>query len=155
MKKLFSLFLSLLLLLTLSSVAFAQEVPPLASLDNSTISSKHYAFTGIENYVVIYPEPEEAEERFDIRNAVIICGDDSVISVRPEKVEEYRFGSVLITGKKLGTTTVTVKDPKSGVSCSFKVVVLPGFLLRLSNFFNRLQYLPYFIGMRILSIFNR
>lgn len=155
MKKILSVLLALVMLLSLATIAFAEDLPPLQSLDTSTIDGKHYAYVGVENYVVIYPAPEEAEARFDVRNAVITTSDDSVISVRPEKEEDFRFGSVMITGKKLGKATVTVTEPESGVSVSFKVVVLPGIIIRLQNFINSLQYIPYFIGMKILGIFGR
>ena len=154
MKKLLSLLLVLATLLLFCVPVFAEATPQLEALDTSAINGKHYAYTGVENYVVIYPMPEEAEDRFDVRSAVITVGDERIVSVRPEKVVEYRFGSVLITGKRLGQTTVAVTDPESGVSCSFTVVVLPGFLLRVQNFFDSLQYVPFFIGMALLRLFG-
>ena len=151
--------LSLVIVLT-PVFAFAEEtpkenLPPIESLDTSAIDGKLIAYKGFETYFVVYPYPEEAEPRFDIRNAQITVDDESIIIAEPEKEEQNRFGSVNITGLKLGKTTVTVIDPESGKSCSVEVTVLPGIIYRVQNFFMFIDYIPFFIGMRILSLLNR
>ena len=41
MKKLLSVLLALVMLLSLATIAFAEDLPPLQSLDTSTIDGKH------------------------------------------------------------------------------------------------------------------
>lgn len=167
-KKLICILLSLIMITSLAGVAFAdddspenpsetssEEIPALKSLDTSAIDGKIYAYVGEETYFVIYPEPLEAESRFDVRNAVITCSEEGIVEARPEKVEEYRFGNVTLVGIKLGKTVVTVTEPESGVSCSVEVTVLPGIIYKLINLHNFLPLVPYLLFMAIISIFNR
>ena len=161
-KRILCVLLALLMLLPLALTAFAEddlsenpveEIPELKSFDTSAIDGKMFAYVGIETYFVVYPEPTEAESRFDIRNAEITSSEEGIIEFRPEK--EYRFGSVQIVGLKLGKTVVTVKDPESGLTCSVEVTVLPAIIYKLINLHNFLPYIPYLIFMRIVSIFDR
>ncbi len=163
-KRILCVLLALLLLLPLASTAYAEddlsenpveEIPELKSLDTSAIDGKMFAYIGEETYFVVYPEPTEAESRFDVRNAVITCSEEGVVEAKPEKVEEYRFGNVTLTGLKLGKTVVTVTEPESGVSCSVEVTVLPGIIYKLINLHNFLPLVPYLLFMAIVSIFNR
>ncbi|MBR4727042.1 MAG: hypothetical protein IK080_04045 [Clostridia bacterium] len=154
LKRISCVLLAILLLLPLSAAA-AEDVPPLESLDTSAVDGKLTAYLGVPTYFVVYPEPLEAESRFDVRNAVITCSEEGIVEAVPEKVEAYRFGSVNITGLKLGSTVVTVTEPESGVSCAVKVTVVPAFGYRLRRFVDFLNYLPYFIFMRLASIFYR
>lgn len=161
-KRTVSAALALVIAFSLMAAVYAAEgeepasaPPALESLDTSAIDGKLIAYRGIETYFVVYPEPLEAETRFDVRNAVITVSDGDILSAEPEKVEEYRFGSVLITGKKLGSATVTVTEPESGVSVSVEVTVIPPLGYYVKNFFSFLEYLPFFIFARIVSIFNR
>ena len=167
-KRIICLLLSLIMAFSVSAVAFAeeaspenppetssQEVPELKSLDTSAVDGKMYAYVGEKSYFVIYPEPLEAETRFDVRNTVITCSEEGIVEAKPEKIEEYRFGNINVVGVKLGKTTVTVTEPESGVSCSVEVTVLPGFIYKLINLHNFLPLLPYLIFMRIVSIFYR
>lgn len=154
-KRTLSLLLAVLLALSACVFAAAEETPAqLTGLDTSAVDGKLTAYLGVETYFVVYPEPLEAEAQFDVRNAVITCSEEGIVEVRPEKVEEYRFGSVEILGVKLGTTVVTVTDPASGVSCAVTVRVVPAFGYRLQTFFSFLEYLPFFIYMRILQLFG-
>lgn len=155
MKRFACAALAVLLLLSLMTAAFAEEVPALTALDTSAIDGKLTAYLGVPTYFVVYPEPLEAESRFDVRSAVITCSEEGVVEAVPEKVEEYRFGNVNITGLKLGSTVVTVTEPESGVSCAVRVTVVPAFGYRLRTFLNFLNYLPYFIFMRIAGIFYK
>ena len=155
MKKTVSLFLAALLLLALAMPAFAESDVKLEALDTSALDYGAITYVGTEEYVVIYPIPDEALDQFDVRNAVITVDNGSIVSARPEKEEEYRYGSVIIKGKKTGSTKVTVTDHATGVSCSFKVIVLPKFIRTIQDLYISIQYLPYLIGMRILSIFSR
>lgn len=154
MKRVCSLALALLMLLSLSVCAFAEDAPALTGLDTSAVDGKLIAYQGVETYFVVYPVPDEALARFDIRNAEITCSDPAVLDLAAEKVEEYRYGSVLVTGKQLGKATVTVTDPASGASCSVEVTVVPAFGYRVRNFFNFLNYLPFFLFMRIAQLFG-
>lgn len=154
LKKSLCLLLAFLLPAMMCVPAFAGDadepappVPELKSLDTSAVDGKLTAYVGVETYFVVYPEPLEAESRFDIRNAEITCSEEGIVSVKPEKEEQNRFGSVLVTGLKLGRTTVTVTDPGSGVSCSVEVTVRPAFGYRLLNFFSFLDYVPFFVFM--------
>ena len=161
-KKLFCVLLALVMLFGLPSTVYsedvsvepAEEIPALEGLDTSAVDGKMFAYVGEESYFVVYPEPLEAEARFDVRNAVITCSTEGTVDAKPDKVEEYRFGSVKIVGLKLGKTVVTVTEPESGVSCSVEVTVLPGIIYKLINLHNFLPLVPYLIFMRILSIFN-
>ena len=166
-KKALCILLSFLMLFSFSAVSSAagepaegesaaeENIPELKSLDTSAIDGKMYAYKGIESYFVIYPEPLEAESRFDVRNAKIECSEEGIVEVKPEKIEEYRFGSVLVTGLKLGKTTVTVTDPASGVSCSVEVTVLPAFPYKLQNFVMYLDYVPFYLFMWLVSLFAK
>ena len=133
--------------------AAEKEIPPITFLDTSAIDGKITAYRGIETYFVIYPQPEEAEPRFDVRNTVITFSEEGIVEAHPEKVEQYRFGSINITGIKLGKTVVTVTDPGSGLSCSVEVTVIPPLGYYIRNFFSFLEYLPYLLFMRIVSRF--
>ena len=125
----------------------AEDIPALKSLDTSAVDGKLTAYVGVETYFVVYPEPLEAESRFDIRNAEIVCSEEGIVSVKPEKEEQNRFGSVIVTGIKLGKTAVTVTDPESGASCTVEVTVRPAFGYKLLNFFTFLDYVPFFVFM--------
>ena len=101
-KKAVCILLSIIMLFSFSVVSFAagepaegesaseENIPELKSLDTSAIDGKMYAYKGIESYFVIYPEPLEAESRFDVRNAKIECSEEGIVEVKPEKIEEYR-----------------------------------------------------------------
>ena len=157
-KRLLCVLLALMMAFQLTATVFAEdndpetpaEVPQLVSLDTSAIDGKMYAYVGEETYFVVYPEPTEAESRFDIRNAEITCSEEGIIDFKTEK--EHRFGSVQIVGLKLGKTIVTVKDPESGLTCSVEVTVLPGIIYKLINLHNFLPLVPYLIFMRIVKI---
>ncbi len=150
MKKIISVMLVLSLLFLTGITAFAEE---LKSLDTSAVNGRVTTYVGVEENVVIYPEPLEAEAEFDVREATITCSKEGIVSVRPEKVEEYRFGSVLVKGLKKGSTVVTV-TAKNGVSCKFKVTVRAKIWYDIQNFRFFLDYLPYYIGMAILNLFG-
>lgn len=134
-----------------SSFAFAEgeSEPELKNLDTSAINGRLYAYKGVETYFVVYPEPEDAEYLFDIRDAEITVSKEGIIECHPEKVEEYRYGSVIITGIKLGSTEVTVTDPGSGLSCKVKVTVLPSIIYKIRNFYMFIDYIPYYIFARL------
>ena len=155
-----ALFLALAMLFSCCVTVFAEdeppaaELPPLESLDTSAVNGRLIAYRGVETYFVVYPEPEEAEGRFDVRNAEITCSKEGIVTAEPDKVEEYRFGSVKIMGLKYGSVTVTVTEPESGISCSVKVIVVPAIGYYLRNFGNFLNYLPYFLFMRIAALFG-
>ena len=155
-------FAVLMLFTTVSAFAEdepADELPSQVAeidyLDTSAVDGKLIAYKGIETYFVVYPFPEEAESKFDIYKATIAVEDESIVKAVPDKEEQYRFGSVKITGLKLGTTKVTVTEPESGKNCSVKVIVLPGIIYRIQNLFMFIEYIPYFIGIRLLSLLNR
>ena len=164
LKKTLCILLAFVMIFPLASIAYSDEelsenpvdeVPSLEGLDTSAIDGKMFAYIGEETYFVVYPEPTEAESRFDVRNAVITCSEEGIVDAKPEKVEEYRFGNVTLTGLKLGKTVVTVTEPESGVSCSVEVTVLPGIIYKLINLHNFLPLVPYLLFMAIVSIFNR
>lgn len=46
-------------------------------------------------------------------------------------------------------------EPESGISCSVKVIVVPAVGYYLRNFGNFLNYLPYFLFMRIAALFGK
>ncbi|GEM_PF-6115428 len=155
MKKLLCVIMAALMILPLAVPCFAAgagEIPPLESLDTSAVNGKMTAYPGIETYFVIYPQPEEAEPRFDVRNAVITCSKQGIVKAEAYKNEEYRFGSVNITGLKLGSTVVTVTDPASGVSCSVKVTVRPSIIYRLKNLRISMDYVPFYLFFWILKV---
>ena len=152
MKKAVSCLLVFALLFVMGGTAFAAEDVKLKSLDTSAVNGKATTYVGVEEYVVIYPDPDDAY--FDIREATITCSEEGIVSIRPEKIEEYRYGSVCFTGLKKGSTVITVTD-KSGVSCHFKVTVRDKIWYDLKNFRMFLEYLPYYLGMAILRIFSR
>lgn len=123
----------------------APEVPEIEMLETSAVDGKLIAYKGVESYFVIYPQPEESEPRFDVRNTVITLSEEGIVEARPEKNEEYRFGNIVVKGLKLGKTVVTVTDPGSGKSCSVEVTVLPSIIYRIQNFHIFIQYVPFLI----------
>ena len=114
----------------------------LEALDNATIGGSTRIYAGQTDEIHIYPKPDEAKEQFDIFKAKITCSNPKVLDVQPGKRDSYAYGYVILTGKKTGTATVTVTEPESGVSCSFKVVVMPRFLSVLENALAFLMSLP-------------
>ena len=70
-KKLLSVFLSVLMLLTLGLTAFAANEAKIEKLDNSTIDGSMWMIAGGEDELYIYPRPDDAKDRFDIFTAVI------------------------------------------------------------------------------------
>lgn len=163
-KRILCVLMALMMIIPLTLTAFAdddlsenpvEEIPELVSLDTSAIDGKMFAYVGEESYFVVYPEPTEAETRFDIRNAEITCSEEGIVEYRSEKEEQYRFGSVVVVGLKLGKTVITVTEPESGATCSVEITVLPSIIYRLINLHNFLPLVPYLIFMRIVSIFNR
>lgn len=154
MKRIICIVLAIITALCLSTAVFAaSDGAKLEDLDNSSINGKVTTYVGVTESVVFYPVPLEAEDQFDIRNAEIIVEDDSIVSVKAQKVEEYRFGSIEITGLKRGTTKVTVKDA-SGISSTLKVTVRPKIIYDIQNFRNFLEYLPFYIFMAIMRLFG-
>ncbi len=162
-KKILCIIFAVLMMLPVIT-AFADnepaDDPPVQSaeidyLETSAVDGKLIAYKGIETYFVVYPFPEESESRFDIYKAQITCSDESVLEVKPNKGEQARFGSVLITGKKLGKAKVTVTEPESGKSCEVEVTVIPSIGYHVKNFFMSLDYLPFFLFMRIVSFLNK
>ncbi len=162
-KKILCIIFAVLMMLPVIT-AFADnepaDDPPVQSaeidyLETSAVDGKLIAYKGIETYFVVYPFPEESESRFDIYKAQITCSDGSVLEVKPNKGEQARFGSVLITGKKLGKAKVTVTEPESGKSCEVEVTVIPSIGYHVKNFFMSLDYLPFFLFMRIVSFLNK
>ena len=127
-KKLISLFLSVLMLLTFGSTAFSANEAKIEALDDSTIDGSMWMIAGGEDELYIYPKPDDAKDSFDIFAAVITSSDESVVGVRPGKRDTYDYGYVILTGKRTGSAVVTVTDPGSGATCSVKVTVLPQFL---------------------------
>ncbi|MBQ5970259.1 MAG: pilus assembly protein N-terminal domain-containing protein [Clostridia bacterium] len=142
MKKILSLLLVLTMLLSFGTLAFAEEAPKLEALDNAIIGGSTRIYAGQTDEIHIYPKPDEAKEQFDIFKADITCSNPKVLDVQPGKRDSYAYGYVILTGKKTGTATVTVTEPESGVSCSFKVVVMPRFLSVLENALAFLMSLP-------------
>ena len=116
----------------------ASESTKLVSLDTSAVDGKLKAYIGIETYFVVYPEPLEAEDNFDVRNTIITYSKDGIIEAVADKNEEYRFGSINVTGLKLGKTTV-----------------YPSFGYRLLNFISSAEYIPFLIFMWIAGIINK
>ncbi|MBQ7596743.1 MAG: hypothetical protein IJU45_08780 [Clostridia bacterium] len=153
MKKLISVVLAAVTAFSLALSVFAASDVKLTGIDSSAINGKVTTYVGVTETVVFYPEPLEAEENFDIRNCEITVSDESVISVKAVKVEEYRFGSAEVTGLKKGKTEITVKDP-SGITCKIKVTVKSKIIYDVQNFRIFLDYLPFYIFMAILRIFN-
>ncbi|MCR4615823.1 MAG: hypothetical protein K5756_06720 [Clostridiales bacterium] len=154
--KIISVVLAALMMLSLTCTVFAEEeIPPIESLDTSAVNGKLTAYKGVETYFVIYPQPEEAEPRFDVRNAVITCSKEGIVKAEAYKNEEYRFGAVNITGLKLGSTVVTVTDPDSGISCSIKVTVFPGVFYRIKNIASFIDYIPYYVFFWILKVLGK
>ena len=137
LSKIISVIMAAVLVFGFSSMAFAEgeSEPELKNLDTSAINGRLYAYKGVETYFVVYPEPEDAEYLFDVRDAEITVSKEGIIECHPEKVEEYRYGSVVLTGIKLGSTEVTVTDPGSGISCTVKVIVLPSIIYKIRNFY--------------------
>lgn len=163
-KRVLSIVLALITVFGVFCTAFAQDeqsgdqTEPAAEidyLDSSAVDGKLYAYKGIEANLYIYPFPEEAESKFDIYKAQITCSDDSVLDYKPDKGEQARFGNVSITGKKLGSATITVTEPESGKSCSAQVTVLPAIGYHIRSFFINLEYVPFMIFMQIAAILNK
>lgn len=158
-KKILCVILALITALSFSVFAFAEEtpaeeIPALEGLDTSAIDGKETAYVGVETYVVIYPMPDEAYDRFDFDKIEVVCSEEGIIETRTEKGEN-RYGSVLIKGIKTGKTTLTVTDTESGLSCSVEVTVRPAFFYKLQNFFINIQYVPFYIFVAILKLFGK
>lgn len=154
MKKVISTVLALVIAFSLVLTVFgASGDSKLKDLDTSAINGTVVTYVGVTESVVFYPVPLEAENEFDIRNAQITVDDESIVSAKAHKVEEYRFGSVEVTGLKKGKTFITVTD-KSGVSVKVNVTVRPKIIYDIKNFRNNLEYLPYFLFMAIARLFN-
>lgn len=147
LSKVLSLIMAAVLVFGFSSMAFAEgeSEAELKNLDTSAINGRLYVYKGVETYFVVYPEPEDAEYLFDVRDAEITVSKEGIIECHPEKVEEYRYGSVVLTGIKLGSTEVTVTDPGSGLSCTVKVIVLPSIIYKIRNIYMFIDYIPYYI----------
>lgn len=128
MKKILTILLAALMLLSLCILSFAANDTKITTLENSTINGSTWMIEGKEDELYIYPRPVEAEGQFDIYKATISSSNDSVVGVRPEKRDTYEYGYVVLTAKRVGSATVTVTDPGSGASCSVKVTVLPKLL---------------------------
>ncbi|MBR3621717.1 MAG: hypothetical protein IKN56_09440 [Clostridia bacterium] len=164
LKRILSLILAAITALGIFCIAYADDEPAVDPsteaaaidyLDTSAVDGKIYAYKGIETYFVVYPFPEESESRFDIYKAQITCSDDSVIDCKPNKGEQARFGSVLIKGKKLGKANITVTEPESGKTCEVEVIVIPSLGYHIKNFFMSLEYVPFFLFMRIAALLSR
>ena len=133
----------------------AESIPAVESLDTSAIDGKMIIYKGIEDYIVIYPQPEESEPLFDVRRTTVSFSEEGIAEARPEKNEEYRFGSIIIKGIKIGKTVLTVSDPDSGLSCSVEITVIPAFGYYIRNFFINLEYLPFMIFMWIAGMISK
>ncbi len=153
MKKLISAVLAVITAFSLAVAVFGASGVKLKEIDSSAINGKVTTYVGVTETVVFYPVPLEAEENFDIRNCEITVDDESVVSAKAVKVEEYRFGSIEVTGLKKGKTDITVTDP-SGVTCKIKVTVKSKIISDIKNFRIFLDYLPYYIFMAIVRLFG-
>ena len=175
MKKLLSFLLAALLLLSLTTAAFAQRIESpdnsaigpssrimagemdepriyaINALNNSTIDGSARILVGETDELYIYPSPREANDHFDIYKAEITSSNEKVLGVAPGKRDTYEYGYVILTGKKTGVSTVTVTDPGSGASCSVKVYVLPAFLNSIMSFL--VDFQTFAANLRI-SLFN-
>ena len=151
MKKLFCILLSALLLMSLAAPVFAGKDVILESLDNSAIGDSMWMLAGKEDEIYIYPYPRSAADQFDINKAEITSSNTAVLGVRPEKRDSYEFGCVVLTGRRVGSATVTVTDPGTGASCSVKVYVLPQFLDTIMTFLVNAQTI---LAKTRIAIFN-
>lgn len=169
MKKLLSLFLAALLLLSLTTAAFAQRIE---SLDNSAIKSSSRIMAGEiyepriysinalqssaedhpvvisvgdEETVLIFPFPEEAQDQFDIQKATVSCSKDGVVDVLPKQSNTPDWEQITVKGVRQGYTVVTITDP-GGASCRFGVIVLPKPFAFLDRFFERILTVFVLIG---------
>ena len=153
-KKPLSVFLSVLMLLTLGLTAFAANEAKIEKLDNSTIDGSMWMIAGGEDELYIYPRPDDAKDRFDIFTAVITSSDESVLGVSPGKRDTYEYGYVILTGKRAGSAVVTVTDPGSGATCSVKVTVLPQYLQSVMSLLVTIQTILANIRIALFSLFR-
>ena len=153
-KKLLSVLLAVLMLLTLGLTALAADGAKIETLDNSTIDGSMWMIAGGEDELYIYPRPDDAKDQFDIFTAVITSSDESVLGVRPGKRDTYEYGYVILTGKRTGSAVVTVTDPGSGATCSVKVTVLPQFLQNVMSLLVTLQTVLAKFRIGVFSLFG-
>ncbi len=154
MKRIITLLLAALMLLSLCIPAFAANDTKVTALENSTIDGSTWMIEGKEDELYIYPRPVEAKDQFDIFTATITSSNDSVVGVRPGKRDTYEYGYVILSAKRVGSATVTVTDPASGASCSVKVTVLPKFLDSIHTLLVNLQTVLARIRISIASLFD-
>ena len=152
--KLLSVLLSVLMLLTLGSVAFAANEACIETLDNSAIDGSMWMIAGGEDELYIYPRPDDAKDRFDIFTAEITSSNESVLGVCPGKRDTYEYGYVILTGKSTGSAVVTVTDPGSGATCSVKVTVLPQYLQNVMSLLVTMQTILAKIRIAFFSLFR-
>ena len=153
-RKLLSVLLSDLLLLTICSMALAANETKIEALNNSAIDNSMWMIAGGEDELYIYPRPDDAKDRFDIFTAEIISSDESVLGVRPGKRDTYEYGYVILTGKCTGSAVVTVTDPGSGATCSVKVTVMPEYLQSVMSLLVTLQTILANIRIALTSLFR-
>ena len=152
-KKLMSVLLSVLMLLTIGSAALAAGGAKIETLDNSAIDDSMWMVAGGEDELYIYPRPDDAKDQFDIFTAQISSSNESVLGVRPGKRDTYEYGYVILTGKRAGSAVVTVTDPGSGAACSVKVTVLPEYLQSVMSLLVALQTILANIRIALTSLF--
>ncbi len=152
--KLLSVLLSVLMLLTLGSVAFAANEAGIETLDNSAIDGSMWMIAGGEDELYIYPRPDDAKDRFDIFTAEITSSNESVLGVCPGKRDTYEYGYVILTGKSTGSAVVTVADPGSGATCSVKVTVLPQYLQNVMSLLVTMQTILAKFRIAFFSLFR-
>ena len=152
--KLLSVLLSVLMLLTLGSVAFAANEAGIETLDNSAIDGSMWMIAGGEDELYIYPRPDDAKDRFDIFTAEITSSNESVLGVCPGKRVTYEYGYVILTGKSTGSAVVTVADPGSGATCSVKVTVLPQYLQNVMSLLVTMQTILAKFRIAFFSLFR-
>lgn len=152
--KLLSVLLSVLMLLTLGSVAFAANEAGIETLDNSAIDGSMWMIAGGEDELYIYPRPDDAKDRFDIFTAEITSSNESVLGVCPGKRDTYEYGYVILTGKSTGSAVVTVADPGSGATCSVKVTVLPQYLQNVMSLLVTMQTILAKFCIAFFSLFR-
>ena len=150
MKRFISIILAAVIAFSFAVTAFAEDVK-LKDIDNSSINGRVTTYVGVTESVAFYPVPPEAS--FDIREAQITVSDESIVSVKPYKNEQYRFGTIEITGLKKGSAVITVRD-SSGVSCQIRVTVRSKLIYDIKNFRLFLDYLPYNIFVAVVKIFQ-
>ena len=152
--KLLSVLLSVLMLLTLGSVAFAANEAGIETLDNSAIDGSMWMIAGGEDELYIYPRPDDAKDRFDIFTAEITSSNERVLGVCPGKRDTYEYGYVILTGKSTGSAVVTVADPGSGATCSVKVTVLPQYLQNVMSLLVTMQTILAKFRIAFFSLFR-